>query len=141
MNWSAPRQIRFCACTKMSMNRGVFAAFTRSSHFSRAMYEEDPGDEVELTCDILIERRHPNIIGILAGSLSLREPARRLGSRLRRSPLAIRDRLVGKSRLDTAVTIDVLLHDTSGFMRPLRTKIPLFDSAKTIVLTDVKCIN
>jgi hypothetical protein len=31
--------------------------------------------------------------------------------------------------------------DISGFMRPLRTKIPLFDSAKTIVLTDVKCIN
>ena len=24
MNWSAPRQIRFCACTKMSMNRGDF---------------------------------------------------------------------------------------------------------------------
>ena len=44
------------------------------------------------------------------------------------------------SGLDTAVTIDFLLHDTSGFMRPLRTKIPLFDSAKTIVLTDVKCI-
>ena len=31
--------------------------------------------------------------------------------------------------------------DISGFMRPLRTKIPLFDSAKRIVLTDVKCIN
>jgi hypothetical protein len=24
MNWSAQRQIRFCACTKMSMNRGDF---------------------------------------------------------------------------------------------------------------------
>ena len=44
------------------------------------------------------------------------------------------------SGLDTAVTIDFLLHDTSGFMRPLTTKIPLFDSAKTIVHTDVKCI-
>ena len=45
------------------------------------------------------------------------------------------------SGLDIAVTIDFLLHDIPGFMRPLRTKIPLFDSAKTIVLTDVKCIN
>jgi hypothetical protein len=41
------------------------------------------------------------------------------------------------SAVDIAVTIDFLLHDIndiSGFMRPLRTKIPLFDSAKTIVL-------
>jgi hypothetical protein len=45
------------------------------------------------------------------------------------------------SGLDIAVTIDFLLHDISGFMRQLRTKIPLFDSAKTIVLTDVKYIN
>jgi hypothetical protein len=49
---------------------------------------------------------------------------------------------ISMSGLDIAVTIDFLLHDTCGFMRPLRTKlIPLFDSAKTIVLTDVKCIN
>jgi hypothetical protein len=33
-----------------------------------------------LTCDILIEGRHAIIIGILAGSLSPREPARRLPS-------------------------------------------------------------
>jgi hypothetical protein len=40
------------------------------------------------------------------------------------------------------VTINFLLRVISGsFMRTLRTEIPLFDSAKTIiVLTDVKCI-
>jgi hypothetical protein len=44
------------------------------------------------------------------------------------------------SGFDIAMTIDFLLGVISGFMRPLRTKIPLFNAAKTIVLTDVKCI-
>jgi hypothetical protein len=45
------------------------------------------------------------------------------------------------SGFDIAVTIDFLLRVISGFMRPLRTKIPLIYSTKTIVLTDtdVKC--
>ena len=45
------------------------------------------------------------------------------------------------SGFDITVKIDFLLRVISGFLSPLRTKIPLFDSAKTIVLTDVKCIN
>jgi hypothetical protein len=44
------------------------------------------------------------------------------------------------SGVDIAVTIDFLRRLISGTILPLRTKIPLFDSAKTIVLTDVKCI-
>jgi hypothetical protein len=36
MNWSAPRQIRFCACTKMFMNRGDFPSLYQGLLIVRA---------------------------------------------------------------------------------------------------------